>query len=161
MKMLYLERNEAQDLLTNPDPEFDLRYDDGVIDQILQLTRCHPYLLQLLGWTLVKLANQHQTRLATAQLLDDAIPEAFNNGEPYFTNVWTEFTGTTPTQITAGQTLLLNLAQDHPDIPTDPDTQAALRRLTRFHILEQTDNSYCFEIPLMEQWVATRAILST
>ena len=160
MKMLYLNPDEAEDLLTNPDPDFDLRYEDGVIDQILHLTRCHPYLVQLLGWTLVKLANQQQTRLATAQLLDDAIPEAFNNGEPYFTNVWTEFTGTTSAQVTAGQTLLLNLAQDSSDILTDADTQAALRRLARFHILEQTEDGYHFEIPLMQQWVATRAILA-
>ncbi|MEM9219052.1 MAG: hypothetical protein AAGD25_32555 [Cyanobacteria bacterium P01_F01_bin.150] len=160
MKMLYLNPDEAEDLLTNPDPDFDLRYEDGVIDQILHLTRCHPYLVQLLGWSLVKLANQNQTRLATAQLLNDAIPEAFNNGEPYFTNVWTEFTGTTPAQIRAGQTFLLNLAQDHAQILSDPDTQAALRRLIRFHILEQTEKGDRFEIPLMQQWVATRAIVS-
>ena len=32
------------------------------------------------------------------------------NDEPYFTNVWTEFTGTTPAEVAAGQTLLLTLA---------------------------------------------------
>jgi hypothetical protein len=45
--------------------------------------------------------------IATSELLQTAIQSAFTNGEPYFTNIWTEFTGINPGEVAAGQNLLL------------------------------------------------------
>jgi hypothetical protein len=160
IEMLYLEPDEAQDLLLNPDPEFTLRYDTGIVEEILTLTRCHPYLLQLIGWSLVKLANERHTQLVTSDLLQAAIPEAFTNGQPYFTNVWTEFTGTSPAEVKAGQNLLLALAQGNQrsSVAGDETVQAARRRLLRYHVLEETESGDRFEVPLLEQWVRERAV---
>jgi hypothetical protein len=160
IEMLYLEPHEAEDLLVNPDPEFTLRYDTGIVEEILTLTRCHPYLLQLIGWSLVNLANENHTQLVTSNLLQAAIPEAFTNGQPYFTNVWTEFTGTSPAEVKAGQELLLALAQGHqPTSVTGNETaRAARQRLLRYHVIEHIDGSDHFEIPLIERWVRERAI---
>ncbi|MCG8361788.1 MAG: hypothetical protein MJA27_00480 [Pseudanabaenales cyanobacterium] len=161
IQMCYLNSNEARELLQAPDPEFSLRYDLGIIDQILTLTRCQPYLLQLIGWSLVNLANERQTQLVTSDLLEAAIPTAFTNGEPYFTNVWTEFTGASPGEVTAGQKLLKALAEGHPFAVDDDETaQAALRQMLRYHTLERKDGGYRFEIPLVERWVRERAVLT-
>jgi len=161
MEMLYLEPSEAEALLTDPDPEFALRYDSGIVPEILQLTRCQPYLLQLIGSALVTQANLEHTQLVTFPMLKAAIQDAFTQGEPYFTNVWTEFTGTTPNEIAAGQAYLLSLAGRtllDPPNPFSPDTQAAIRRLRRYHVIEQVDGSNRIEIPLFEQWVREQAI---
>jgi hypothetical protein len=160
IEMLYLEPHEAEDLLVNPDPEFTLRYDTGIVEQILTLTHCQPYLLQLIGSSLVKLANENHTQLVTSDLLQASIPEAFTNGQPYFTNVWTEFTGTSPTEVKAGQELLLALAQGHQpaSVTSDETVQAARRRLLRYHVIEHINGSDRFEIPLIERWVRERAI---
>lgn len=61
--MLYLEPKEAKELLEDPDPEFNLGYAAGIVDEVLQITRCQPYLVQLIGEAMVKQANQHHTRL--------------------------------------------------------------------------------------------------
>jgi hypothetical protein len=157
MEMHYLTPAEAEDLLRNPDPEFALYYEPGIVETLLHLTRCQPYLLQLLGSALVTEANLIHTTLATPALLQAAIPAAFTNGEPYFTNVWTEFTGTNPAEVIAGQQLLKALAQGTPP-STDPSTQAARQRLLRYHVIEQTGEGDCIEIPLFQQWVRERAI---
>jgi hypothetical protein len=115
--MLYLEPHEAEELLLNPDPDFEMSYEPGLVDTILQLTRCQPYLLQLIGHCLVEQANRAQVKLATAQLLESAIPEAFTSGEPYFTNLWQDFTGTNPDEVTAGQRILLAIALYNPRSP--------------------------------------------
>jgi hypothetical protein len=160
MEMLYLELAEAQDLLTNPDPDFALRYDTGILGQILALTRCQPYLLQLIGSALVNQANQQQTQLVTPDLLQTAIQNALTLGEPYFTNVWTEFTGTTDAERIAGQTLLLALAQKHqPNTIEDDLNRKSRQRLLRYHVIEQTPEGDHIEIPLVEQWVRERAVM--
>ncbi len=160
IEMLYLEPHEAEDLLVNPDPEFTLRYDTGIVEDILTLTRCQPYLLQLIGSSLVKLANENHTQLVTSDLLQASIPEAFTNGQPYFTNVWTEFTGTSPTEVKAGQELLLALAQGHQpsSVASDETAQAARQRLLRYHVIEHINGSDRFEVPLIERWVRERSI---
>ena len=158
LEMTYLEPDEAESLLTNPDPEFALHYDRGIVEEIIQLTRCQPYLLQLLGSALVTQANLNHTQLVTPDLLQAAIPEAFTNGEPYFTNVWTEFTGNNPAEIIAGQEFLLELANGLAPGHSQDLTDAAIGRLRRYHAIEQTDNGYVFEVPLLERWVRERAV---
>lgn len=46
IEMLYLQPNEAEDLLLNPDAAFTLRYAPGIVKEVLMLTNCHPYCLQ-------------------------------------------------------------------------------------------------------------------
>ncbi|MGD1905705.1 MAG: AAA family ATPase [Leptolyngbyaceae cyanobacterium] len=163
VEMLYLEPSEARDLLTNPDPEFALDYKPGLVDEILQLTQCHPNLLQLIGAALVSEANGQHTQTATAEMLEVAIPRAFTLGTSYFTNVWTEFTGqlTNPTEVQAGQRLLKALAEDvQPAADLDSTERAALRHMVRYHVLKIENGRYQFDIPLVKRWVKERTILS-
>jgi hypothetical protein len=158
MEMHYLEPHEAEDLLLHPDPEFTLRYDTGIVAEILRLTRCQPYLLQLIGSALVNQANSQHTQLATTTLLQASIQSAFTNGEPYFTNIWTEFTGTTPAEVTAGQQILIALAQGNSHVEMSDESTAARRRLLRYHVIERDGDIDKIEIPLFEQWVRERSI---
>ncbi len=160
MEMTYLEPDEAHALLTNPDPDFALRYAEGVVAQVVAITHCQPYLLQLIGEQIVRQANRHQTRLLTAPMLADALDAALTAGEPYFTNLWTEYTGTTPDEVRAGQAQLYTVAHGQPLPPADtPAARAALRRLVRYHVIEQADGGYRCEVPLVARWVRERAVL--
>ena len=160
--MLYLDPREAEDLLRNPDPDFRLQYHPDVIPTILQLTRCQPYLLQLIGACLVSQANTNGEKIATPTTLQQAIPIALTQGEPYFANVWTEYTGTTPTECQAGQQFLLQLIHNgDPDPNLTPETQAAIKRMEKYHLLEHhPDGAHQIEIPLIEKWIHERAQVS-
>ncbi len=159
IEMLYLEPNEAEELLLNPDPAFQLRYDQGIVEEILKLTNCHPYCLQLLGSSMVTQANLNHTNIITAELLEAAINDAFISGQPYFTNIWTEFTGTTPEEMAIGQELLLQVAKTNNLIPINSkNAEKVLNRLLRYHILQKINGGYDFEIPLFKRWVREKAV---
>lgn len=162
VEMLYLHPYEARELLTNPDPDFSLTYAPGLIDEILQLTQCHPNLVQLIGAALVTEANESHTTVANTDMLQAAIPRALTLGNPYFYNVWTEFTGNpqNPAEVQRGQTLLKALSQGtHPPAHADELTKSALRRMERYHVLKVEAGQYTFDIPLIQRWVKERAIL--
>ncbi len=158
MEMLYLEPEEARELLLDPDPDFTLRYNEGILEEVLKLTRCQPYLLQLLGAAMVTQANLHHTDTITPELLKAAIEDGFIKGEPYFTNIWTEFTGESEEEILAGQSLLLKLAKgEQPNKNRDDISEKALQYMLRHHIIEEIDSLYDFEILLVKIWVKQRA----
>ncbi|MEH1828398.1 MAG: AAA family ATPase [Nostoc sp.] len=161
IEMLYLEPNEAEELLLNPDPDFTLRYAPGIVEEVLKLTSCHPYCLQLLGASMVNQANFNHTDFISAELLQASIHDAFISGQPYFTNIWTEFTGTTPEEMVIGQELLLQVAKTDILLPiTTEIAEKVLTRLLRYHILHKINGGYDFEIPLLKQWVKERAVRS-
>lgn len=165
VEMLYLEQNEARELLEDPDPEFNLGYEAGIVEEVLHITRCQPYLVQLIGEAMVKQANLHQVRLITPPLLEVALENALTAGEPYFTNLWVEYTGEfdKPDEIAAGQRVLHALAHGQP-LPSademDDATCAAIRRMVRYHLIEQDEvGAYRFEVPFVARWVRERAVL--
>jgi hypothetical protein len=159
IEMSYLERQEARELLVKPDPQFDLTYEEAVVEEILHLTHCHPYLIQLLGWVLVQQANEQEKREVSSDMLPQAIEEAFEAGAPYFTNIWDEFTGRKRDEIKAGRAFLCDLAWDRPISVQTPMETGALQRLTRYHIITKVDSKYRIEIPLFQKWVKERSEL--
>lgn len=52
------------------------------------------------------------------------------------------------------------LASDRP-LPnlTQPDTQNAIRRLHRYHVIETIEGNDRIEIPLIEKWVRERSMM--
>lgn len=154
VEILYLEPDEARELLEDPDPAFDLQYESGVIDRILELTCCQPYLLQLIGEAMVIVAQRHDVRWIDQALLDEALAGALPAGVIYFSELWKETTGTTPEEVAAGQTVLRLIASSRPlpEALNEP-MEKALNRLLRYHVLTKRDGAYSIEIPLVARWI--------
>jgi AAA+ ATPase superfamily predicted ATPase len=57
----YLKEHEARQLIEHPVKDFTLRYEPNAVERVLQLTRCHPFLVQLLCAEIValKTSNTH------------------------------------------------------------------------------------------------------
>ncbi|MGK3964018.1 AAA family ATPase [Sorangium sp. So ce118] len=155
VEILYLDREEARELLLDPDPAFNLTYEEEVVESVLDMTSCQPYLVQLLGEAMVRVANRHGVRRIDLALLEESVGEALASGTIYFANVWEETTGTAPDEVAAGQAWLRALAQGRPLPSMDELTRTSLRRLQRYHVVEGRD-SYRFEIPLMSRWIRER-----
>ncbi len=161
VEMTYLQADEARQLLTNPDPAFEPPYDNAVIEEVLRLTRCQPYLLQLIGGAMVREVNEQGTRWVTPALFEAALERALTEGEIYFTYLWNYDTGATPAEVPAGQRLLHAVAhgQALPDMESAA-AQAALRRLVRYHVIEPTaGGGYQCEVPFVARWVRERAVV--
>ncbi|PDV97166.1 hypothetical protein A9Q02_19040 [Candidatus Chloroploca asiatica] len=163
LEILYLTPEASRELLENPDPQFNLRYEAGVIEAILTLTRCQPYLLQAMGAAMVNLANREGWRAFPLDHLAVASNEALKGGAIYFQDLWNNYTGTNPDEVRAGRAIMRALAEgQQPVVPGDPAAltiyQHALARLVRYHLVERTASGYQIEIPLVAQWVRERAI---
>ena len=151
MPISYLKPEEARELITDPDSqaEFTLTYEETVITRITEITRCHPYLVQLVCSALVEAANAAETSRADMPLLEKAIRHALEQGELYFRNVWDETAGPD------GQPLLRKIAASETPIGfEEAGVQAALSRMVKHRVLTLHENgTYEVEVPPIRQWV--------
>ncbi|WP_143845115.1 GAF domain-containing protein [Nostoc sp. T09] len=86
----YLKEAEARQLIERPVKDFTLRYEPDAVERVLQLTRCHPFLVQLLCAEIIALKNEQDPsirRLATLADVEAAIPEAFKSGGFFFADI--------------------------------------------------------------------------
>jgi hypothetical protein len=83
----YLKDSEARQLIECPIPDFSLQYTREALELVLHLTRCHPYLVQLLCGEIVALKNDRdpsERGLATSADVEAAVPLALNSGSAGF-----------------------------------------------------------------------------
>lgn len=85
-----LKESEARQLIETPSPNFALRYEPAASQRIIDVTRCHPFLVQLLCAEIVVLKNEQDPsirRLATLADVEAAIPEALDSGSQFFGDI--------------------------------------------------------------------------
>lgn len=162
VKIGYLSVNESEQLIRNPDPDsiFSLEYSDEAVNKILDLTRGHPYLIQLLCSIVVDFVNEYQTTVATNDIVEMAQQKAMEAGELYFRNVWDEFAGVDEKSVFHGRALLRQTAIEPLPVDQLPDTagvSVALERLVHLMILEKRDGVLYHQIPLIGDWVLNHA----
>ncbi|MCL1463230.1 hypothetical protein [Argonema galeatum] len=86
----YLKEPEARQLIERPVKDFTLRYEPNAVERVLQLTRCHPFLVQLLCAEIIYLKNEQDPsvrRLATLADVEAAVPAALSSGSFFFADI--------------------------------------------------------------------------
>ena len=156
----YLHEDEARQLIEQPVTNFPLHYEPDAVERVLELTRCHPCLVQLLCAEIVALKNeQHSTRrrLASLRDVDSAAPEALSSGSFFFADIERN-------QIDAAGLELLRflaakgegatvsrkaLSRQFPD-----NLHSTLASLVRRQLIEQDGDGYRFQVELIRRWFA-------
>jgi hypothetical protein len=166
----FLSPKAAERLITQPSPDFNLDYDAEAIAEIIQLTNGQPYLVQLIGHTLVTRFNrqmfeegikrERRFTLADVQAVINT-PEFYRDGNAYFNGVWVQ----TETSEPAGQTAILE-ALCHESLSVTEiaektglsckSIQSALLTLQGHDVVKQQDEQYVYTVELMRRWVAQR-----
>ena len=113
------------------------------MSQIIQATRCQPYLVQLLCTVIVDHLNREKRRLATPDDVQTCIPIAIETGGMYFRELWTSLSD-------AEQEVLEYLITEQTPHPSPKST---IRRLIRKEILEKVGDCYRFQVPLVETFI--------
>lgn len=95
IRVSFLSQEDAQQLLTQPTDDFPVSYEAPVLQRAWELTAGQPFLLQLLGYSLLERLNQSRRHRPKAPLLieesdleatlDDS--EFYQRGAPYFEGV--------------------------------------------------------------------------
>ena len=86
-----LDRESAESLVREPMPGFPDIYPDGGVERILDATRCHPYLVQLVCDQLCRHLNEHGRLVATGDDIESAIDRALIE-TPLFDELWRQRT---------------------------------------------------------------------
>jgi hypothetical protein len=156
----YLKDVEAYQLIEQPIRDFPLRYPPEVRQRIIDLTRCHPALLQLLCNALVYLKNnQKDAQRFTAQVddVEAAMLEIFKTGIFFFTEI--EFNQVTET----GKRVLRLIASHGEGALVSKDTLQAqfptelaetLALLLRRELIETVGECYRFQVEIVRRWFA-------
>ncbi|MFW9260650.1 AAA family ATPase, partial [Nostoc sp. CALU 546] len=165
----FQERAATRQILANPDNEdFLLDYIPEALDEIYALTHGQPYLVQLLGFQLVRGYNdfvfeQGRSRdpVFTVEDVEAVIndPEFFKRGRYYFDGVWGQ-----AARGAEGQQAIVQVLAPHPEGLSldalaqstgmnDADLQEALNTLKRHDVVEETQESWRIMVELFRRWV--------
>jgi hypothetical protein len=174
IKVSFLTPGAARRLITEPAPDFDIDYAEAAIARILALTHGQPFLVQLIGHTLVTRFNQQtyeegrerERRFHRADV-EEVItaPEFDRDGTPYFSGVWWQAEQSHP----PGQPALLSALASHRDgLPLaalaqaaglEPEpTRAVLDTLVQHDVVAHRDGHYVYTVELMRRWVVRRKV---
>jgi len=166
----FLNRGATAQILANPAIEdFLLDYTPEALDKIYDLTYGQPYLVQLVGFHLVRLYNdftfeQGKKRESVFTVEDvEAIvkkPEFFQGGSNYFNGVWGQ-AGENNDHIQ--QTILIHLAKDTTGLNVnelieltgidETDLQKALETLKRHDVIGENQGYWRITVELFRRWV--------
>lgn len=169
IRLSFLDRASTRQLLANPSDDFPLDYAPDLYDEIFDLTAGQPYLVQLLGFQLVRRYNTQvfeQGRDRSHQFsIDDltAITESsdlYDNGRYYFTGVWQQAAQSPPGQ----QEILKAIA--HQGLPREVLLQQfntaqldnAIEALRRHDVIHEVNQLWCIKVELFRRWVIKYAI---
>ncbi|QSJ16064.1 hypothetical protein JYQ62_30535 [Nostoc sp. UHCC 0702] len=153
----YLKEAEARKLIERPVEDFTLRYQPEAIERVLQLTRCHPFLVQLLCAEIVVLKNEQDPamrRLATLADVEAAIPEALQSGSFFFADIQNNQVDA------AGQAILRFIAAQgegaivsHQTLLQQfPNADITFNLLLQRELIEEIGDSYRFQVELIRRW---------
>ncbi|NJR16987.1 MAG: ATP-binding protein [Calothrix sp. CSU_2_0] len=156
----YLQESEARELIERPVEDFpDNIYEPTAVDEIIRLTRCHPYLVQLVCYQIIELLNHYirtenrlpKTTTATVDDVTKSIPKVLERGKSYFQELWKVLQ---PEE----QDVLQRIIQNQHLAPLD---NKVVRWLIKKEILEASSEcsqdllyqNVCFQVPLVQKYI--------
>jgi hypothetical protein len=145
LRVTYLHRTEAIELIQHPIPDFPDIYSPEAIEHILFLTHCQPYLVQLICLCVVTHLNTEKRRLANVADIEAVLPKAFELGTQYFREFWLESLSE------AERNLLTQLIHNQQPNPSD---RPMLKKLCDREVLfDDESQNYPFQIPLIGLYI--------
>jgi len=152
----YLREAEAVQLITRPVRDFSLAYEARALRHVLELTRSHPYLVQLLCAEVVALKNEQPAAerfVATFDDVETAVPMTLERGRQFFADIQTN-------QMDApAQSLARLIAQGSQragaldfDRAQVTATRTTIDHLVRRELIERTGRGVRFQVELIRRW---------
>ena len=154
----YLQEAEARLLIEHPVKDFTLRYEPDAVERVLQLTRCHPFLVQLLCAEIVALKNEQDPsvrRLATSTDVEEAIAQALSTGSFFFADVQNNQVNAAGLAIlrfiaAQGEGVIVSRQTISRQFPDECDR--TLNLLFQRELIEEAQDGYRFQVELIRRW---------
>ncbi|MEC4815963.1 MAG: hypothetical protein SAK29_22220 [Scytonema sp. PMC 1069.18] len=163
----YLKHDEARQLIERPVKDFTLRYEPDAVERVLQLTHCHPFLVQLLCGEVVALKNEQDPsvrRLATLADVETAIPDALSTGSFFFADIQNNQVDAIGLDIlrflaAKGEGAIVSRKTLSKAFPNECVRQShegirSFKLLLQRELIEEVDDGYRFGVELIRRWFA-------
>ena len=163
-----LEPSAARDLIVRPARR--VKYDEEVVQSLLDLTDGHPYYLQWICGELILRADRAQRPFIEQEHLQELLTDWMPmQGEQFFNHLWGSSTGFSPEQQEQQKLILTIFAQHAPDagwLTVEEINQLAhseideariwhlLQDLAKMDTLIFKNKKYRIRMPLFQQWMA-------
>ena len=160
-----LHPDEARQLVEQPVQGFALRYEPAASQRVLDLTRGHPFLVQLLCAEIVALKNEQppaQRRLATVLDVETAVPEALIHGSFFFADMRQNQTDEIGLQLLqllaqAGEGVVVSRSELIERIGVETAVlNQAITQLKQRELIEPFEDGFRFQIELVRRWFAAQ-----
>jgi AAA+ ATPase superfamily predicted ATPase len=158
----YLEQAEARQLIEYPVKNFSLRYEPDASQRVLELTRGHPALVQLLCYEIVALKNEQDSsvrRLARLADVEAAVPRALDSGRFFFADIQQNQineAGLALLRFLAaheeGAVISRNVLAHHSQAEAQAELDPTLTLLLRRDLIEAVNGGYRFQVELVRRW---------
>lgn len=148
VEISYLDKEEARELICNPDPSAGKmpNYDEEVIENLLRVTHCQPYLIQAICSEIIGIANSKNISKITNEVLNEAMHILLSTSL-YFRNIWDDAGN-------EGRNILKLIAKSSQKLQEDQIDNDVLEGLLRRHVIKKSDDKeYDIEIPLVREWI--------
>ncbi|OQW92591.1 MAG: hypothetical protein BWK79_14325 [Beggiatoa sp. IS2] len=154
----YLQTSEALQLIEHPANDFALNYQPQASQRIIELTHCHPALIQLICAEIVNLKNKQpvsERHLATIADVTAAIPGALQHGRFFFADIANNQVSPHGLEILRflaqqGEGAVVQLAVLQEYFTETLKTSLAI--LLQRELLEPVGEGYRFQIELIRRW---------
>lgn len=145
IKVSYLDRESTSSLILHPDPGSDqMTFEPSVVESIIRLTRCQPFLVQALCATLITKLNSSGRRHVIESDIEDATRDVLDGY--YFDSVSDDLTD-------SERVLLASIAKT--GFP-DGNSNTLLRLIERDYVEEVGGGQYQLQVPMATMWWRTR-----
>jgi hypothetical protein len=161
LRVSFLRPDEARQLIVEPLADFPGTqvFAEPVVNEIMQVTRCHPFLTQAICSIII--TNLNATTRIQAELADvaNAVEELFQKWGDYFRDMW-DRTDTEQrhyirvVQASGNGTFAQIQKAGGLDEAT---TQRALQKLLRRDLLSVQDGHYRISMPIFAEWIERHA----
>lgn len=150
LELSFLSAEDARELITGPLPT--LEFEPGVVEKILALTHCQPYLLQAVASELVNHLNSQKQFVARLGDLDVAVEKVLVSAQVYFFNSWQDECSE------EARDVLRAIARNDLKGYDLTRHQKVLQDLYQKEILEKAGDRYQITVDLFRRWILKNQI---
>ncbi len=158
LKVSFLHPAEARHLITQPMPNFSLEelFSKEVVEEIMRVTGCHPFLVQAACSELIDNLNLENRQRAELEDVATAVTYVLKNWwDTYFRDLWER---TDPQQRMCLQLLNQQAGSDISSLTQqngldEHTTREALQTLLKRDLVVLSENSYQIAAPIFCRWV--------
>ena len=161
IRVSYLGQDEARQLITKPVPDFAMQFGPGTVEQILEVTRCQPYLVQAVCFELLNALNLAGRREARVDDVTEAVGLALESTHLYLAEMWRQL-GERQRRLLkclAEREAGVDSGQLAEDIGGDlPAAESDLGIMATLSVLEVGGHParWQFQVPMVRMWVQRR-----